>query len=152
MLQLSHFRRVLCVRPKSRYNGNNRYLLTPAQISIPGRNGDGGRNQETSLPGKGASALQEENHYLKRLLEEAGILYVRQPEAAPAVITRQLARRFYSYFWGRMDVYSKRSVNKTTGKTQCRNACTQPAGRSAWFRITASILPSSMNKSSGTAA
>lgn len=28
------------------------------------------------------------------------------------------ARRFYSYFWGRMDVYSKRSVNKTTGKTQ----------------------------------
>ena len=61
-------------------------------------------------------ALQEENHYLKRLLEEAGILYVRQPEAAPVEITRQLARRFYSYFWGRMDVYSKRSVNKTTGK------------------------------------
>lgn len=68
-------------------------------------------------------ALQEENHYLKRLLEEAGILYVRQPEAAPVEITRQLARRFYSYFWGRMDVYSKRSVNKTTGKTQYYPQC-----------------------------
>ena len=61
-------------------------------------------------------ALQEENRYLKRLLEEAGIPYVRQPEVTPVEITRQLARRFYSYFWGRMDVYSKRSVNKTTGK------------------------------------
>ena len=68
-------------------------------------------------------ALQEENRYLKRLLEEAGILYVRQPEAAPVEITRQLARRFYSYFWGRMDVYSKRSVNKTTGKTQYYPQC-----------------------------
>lgn len=70
-------------------------------------------------------ALQEENHYLKRLLEETGIPYVRQPEAAPVGITRQLARRFYSYFWGRMDVYSKRSVNKSTGKSgyypQCEN-------------------------------
>ena len=64
-------------------------------------------------------ALQEENHYLKRLLEEAGIPYVRQPEAAPVEINRQLARRFYSYFWGRMDVYSKRSVNKATGKGSC---------------------------------
>ena len=68
-------------------------------------------------------ALQEENRYLKRLLEEAGIAYVRQPEATPVEITRQLARRFYSYFWGRMDVYSKRSMNKTTGKTQYYPQC-----------------------------
>lgn len=64
-------------------------------------------------------ALQEENHYLKRLLEKAGITYAHQPEAAPVEIIRQLARRFYSYFWGRMDVYSKRSVNKATGKGSC---------------------------------
>ena len=61
--------------------------------------------------------LQSENIYLKRLLDEAGIPYTRQKEIAPIVITKQLARRFYSYFWGRTDVYSKRSVNKSTGKS-----------------------------------
>lgn len=82
--------------------------------------------------------LQSENAYLKRLLDEAGIPYTRQKEIAPIVITKQLARRFYSYFWGRTDVYSKRSVNKSTGKTgyypQCENLwkdglCPKKAGK-----------------------
>lgn len=69
--------------------------------------------------------LQAENAYLKLLLEEAGISYLRPSEIRPTEITKQLARRFYSYFWGRTDVYSKRSVNKSTGKAgyypQCEN-------------------------------
>lgn len=82
--------------------------------------------------------LQSENAYLKHLLDEAGIPYTRQKEIAPIVITKQLARRFYSYFWGRTDVYSKRSVNKSTGKTgyypQCENLwkdglCPKKAGK-----------------------
>jgi hypothetical protein len=43
----------------------------------------------------------------------------------PASISQNLARRFFSYFYGRADVFGKRSVNKTTGKvgyyTQCDN-------------------------------
>ena len=82
--------------------------------------------------------LQSENAYLKRLLDEAGIPYTRQKEIAPIMITKQLARRFYSHFWGRTDVYSKRSVNKSTGKTgyypQCENLwkdglCPKKAGK-----------------------
>lgn len=69
--------------------------------------------------------LQSENSYLKSLLDEAGIPYTRQQKTIPTEITKQLTRRFYSYFWGRMDVYSKRSVNKATGKAgyypQCEN-------------------------------
>lgn len=69
--------------------------------------------------------LQAENAYLKQLLNEAGIFYQRPQEIRSSEITRQLARRFYSYFWGRTDVYSKRSVNKSTGKAgyypQCEN-------------------------------
>lgn len=69
--------------------------------------------------------LQAENTFLKCLLDEAGISYVLPTPRPTAEITKQLARRFYSYFWGRTDVYSKRSVNKTTGKAgyypQCEN-------------------------------
>ena len=69
--------------------------------------------------------LQAENTFLKHILDEAGISYVLPLSKPAAEITKQLARRFYSYFWGRTDVYSKRSVNKTTGKTgyypQCEN-------------------------------
>lgn len=82
--------------------------------------------------------LQSENAYLKRLLDEAGIPYTFHQAIIPMEITRQLARRFYSYFWGRTDVYSKRSVNKSTGKTgyypQCENLwkdglCPKKAGK-----------------------
>lgn len=69
--------------------------------------------------------LQAENTFLKCLLDEAGISYVLPTPKLTVEITKQLARRFYSYFWGRTDVYSKRSVNKTTGKAgyypQCEN-------------------------------
>jgi superfamily II DNA or RNA helicase len=85
--------------------------------------------------------LESENSYLKMLLEQAGIKYepidaVRNPSGEsfdpdqgsrilPEKITRNHAQKFYSYFWGRTDVYSKRSQNKTTGKTtyypQCGN-------------------------------
>lgn len=84
--------------------------------------------------------LEKENAYLKFLLNQAGISYslpntipdtqnTSEPEQGkriiPVNITREHARRFFSYFWGRMDVYSKRYQNKTTGKsgyfTQCNN-------------------------------
>lgn len=69
--------------------------------------------------------LQAENAHLKRLLDEVGISYIAPPKIHSTEITKQLARRFYSYFWGRTDVYSKRSVNKSTGKAgyypQCKN-------------------------------
>ena len=69
--------------------------------------------------------LEAENACLKQLLEDAGISYAPPARIPPTEITKQLARRFYSYFWGRTDVYSKRSVNKSTGKAgyypQCEN-------------------------------
>lgn len=84
--------------------------------------------------------LENENSYLKSLLEQAGISYtlpvdvkpdtkIFDPEQGkriiPIEITYNHARRFFSYFWGRMDVFSKRYQNKTTGKTgyfpQCDN-------------------------------
>ena len=42
--------------------------------------------------------LQAENTLLKRLLDEAGISYVLPTPRPTAEITKQLARRFYSYF------------------------------------------------------
>lgn len=78
--------------------------------------------------------LESENRLLKSLLDQAGIAYPsgkaatanNSPTDAPSIpITVDLARKFYSYFWGRIDVFSKRAVNKKTGKsgyyTQCDN-------------------------------
>ena len=86
--------------------------------------------------------LEKENDYLKSILRDAGIDYtfadqVSKPETEPAFalnqgsriipvkITRNHARQFFSYFWGRLDVYSKRFQNKVTGKSgyfpQCDN-------------------------------
>ena len=88
--------------------------------------------------------LQVENVVLKKLLDEADIPYVdalREAEKAddrevfdpnqggriihPTEITDSMANRFYAMFWGRQDVYAKRSVNRTTGKAgyfpQCDN-------------------------------
>ena len=43
----------------------------------------------------------------------------------PFAITENVARHFFARFWGREDVYAKRSVNKKTGKAgyfpQCDN-------------------------------
>ncbi len=86
--------------------------------------------------------LEKENDYLKSILRDAGIDYTlaeqaSKPETEPAFalnqgsriipvkITRNHARQFFSYFWGRLDVYSKRFQNKVTGKSgyfpQCDN-------------------------------
>ena len=85
--------------------------------------------------------LQKENTRLKALLAKAGINYSLDDEQKhykkeihdsnqdnriiPVEITQNHARKFFSYFWGRMDVYSRRFENKTTGKVgyfpQCDN-------------------------------
>ena len=88
--------------------------------------------------------LQLENQILKNILDRAGLSYhielsaYRQsdnketydPEQGkriihPQVITENMANQFFSMFWGRQDVYAKRSVNKETGKAayypQCNN-------------------------------
>ena len=85
--------------------------------------------------------LEKENAYLKSLLNKAGISYSAiEPvlnstqelydknqgnRIIPVQITHNHVRAFFSYFWGRMDVFSKRYQNKTSGKagyfTQCNN-------------------------------
>lgn len=75
--------------------------------------------------------LQLENQVLKQLLEQNGISYRREIQALHApeklekyeidqgarirhsqMITDAMANHFYARFWGRQDVYSKRSENK----------------------------------------
>ena len=75
--------------------------------------------------------LQLENQVLKQLLEQNGISYCREIQALhapeklekyetnqgarirhPQMITDVMANHFYARFWGRQDVYSKRSENK----------------------------------------
>lgn len=88
--------------------------------------------------------LQIENQLLKNLLSQNGVSYeksllqlktdehVEEYELNqgkriihPDEITEEMANIFFSRFWGRQDVYAKRSVNKTTGKVgyypQCVN-------------------------------
>lgn len=88
--------------------------------------------------------LQLENQILKNLLDQAGVSYkqplshlkaVEETEAYdsdqgkriihPDKITEDMAINFFARFWGRQDVYAKRSVNKDTGKAgyypQCQN-------------------------------
>lgn len=78
--------------------------------------------------------LRQENAHLKKLLSQANISYPSTPHtvsatdsssAEPVQVSTNLANRFYSYFWGRMDVFSKRAQNKSTGKAgyypQCDN-------------------------------
>lgn len=81
------------------------------------------------------NALQLENQILKNILDRSGISYieeikkVREPEKAaeydpnqgeriihPRQITDEMANLFYSRFWGRQDVYAKRSERKGTGE------------------------------------
>ena len=74
--------------------------------------------------------LVAENKYLKEILDTAGISYSDTPEQTentiiPFDITPEIANRFFSMFWGRTDVYAKRTVQKSTGKAnyypQCNN-------------------------------
>ena len=79
--------------------------------------------------------LQLENQILKNLLERSGISYrqetdrIREAEQAgeydpdqgariihPKQITDEMANQFYARFWGRQDVYAKRSEKKSTGE------------------------------------
>lgn len=83
--------------------------------------------------------LEIENQYLKNLLTRAGIPYtdmasaedskIYDPNQGARIIHRDItdddANLFFSMFWGRTDVYSKRTIKKTTGEvnyyTQCYN-------------------------------
>lgn len=98
-------------------------------------------NQKIELQNlqKLVDSLQNENQQLKNLLEQAGIDYstcmketagtLSAPDQGkrilPFAITEDAARHFFARFWGREDVYAKRSVNKKTGKAgyfpQCDN-------------------------------
>ena len=88
--------------------------------------------------------LQLENQILKNILDKAGLSYHKElsafrqndtkedydPEQGkriihPQKITENMANQFFGMFWGRQDVFAKRSVNKETGKAayypQCNN-------------------------------
>lgn len=87
--------------------------------------------------------LQLENQLLKNILDQAGLSYQKElanitytekkedfdPEQGkrilhPKNITEEMAKAFFSMFWGRADVYAKRSVNKegnTVYYPQCEN-------------------------------
>lgn len=83
--------------------------------------------------------LEKENQYLESLLDQAGISYhvsdemkngnLFNPDQGARIVPREItdhdANLFFSMFWGRTDVYAKRSVKKSTGEvnyyTQCYN-------------------------------
>lgn len=88
---------------------------------------------------KKIQCLEKENQYLKHLLEDAGIPYSAKntdscskeydPDQGARILPRNVtetdARMFFGMFWGRTDVYSRRTVKKSTGEvnffTQCSN-------------------------------
>ncbi len=83
--------------------------------------------------------LENENQYLKSLLDNARIPYdtlasekdvdLYESDQGARIIYRDItsddANMFFSMFWGRTDVYSKRTIKKATGEvnyyTQCYN-------------------------------
>ncbi len=88
--------------------------------------------------------MQLENQILKNILNKAGLSYHEELSALrqsatkenydqeqgkriihPRAITENMANQFFGMFWGRQDVYAKRSVNRETGKAayypQCSN-------------------------------
>lgn len=104
--------------------------------------------ENVSLLQKQINDLQLENQILKNILDRSGISYIqelirlREPEKAeaydpnqgariihPNQITEDMANLFYARFWGRQDVYAKRSEKKDTGEasyfTQCCNFWTE---------------------------
>ena len=73
--------------------------------------------------------LEKENEYLKSLLDKAGITYAStdhkpidlyEPDQGARIIHRDItsedANKFFGMFWGRTDVYSKRTIKKSTGE------------------------------------
>ena len=88
--------------------------------------------ENVSLLQKQLNELKLENQLLKNILDRSGISYARELKGLrnseaeeeydpnqgarivhPEVITEKMANVFYSWFWGRQDVYAKRSVNKS---------------------------------------
>lgn len=81
--------------------------------------------------------LEKENQYLKSLLDQAGISYhvsdemknrdLFDPDQGARIISREItdhdANLFFSMFWGRTDVYAKRTVKKSTGETNYYTQC-----------------------------
>lgn len=94
--------------------------------------------------------LEKENQYLKHLLADVGISYSikniddsgneydlnQGARILPRNITETDAKIFFSMFWGRTDVYSRRTIKKSTGEvnyyTQCynfwKNGCPRMTG------------------------
>ena len=87
--------------------------------------------ENVSLLQKHLNALQLENQILKNILDRSGISYVQElkkltePEKTeifdpnqgarirhPMEITDKMVNIFLTYFWGRPDVYAKRSEKK----------------------------------------
>ena len=81
------------------------------------------------------SELKKENEFLKRILKDNKIKFKTElieeeydnnqgARILPILITKNLASQFFARFWGRMDVYSQRVVNKA-GEIgyypQCKN-------------------------------
>lgn len=81
------------------------------------------------------ASLLRENQHLRKLLTDAGIAITPAPTPMdpnqgariifPDAITTQMANRFFQLFWGRQDVFARRSVRKETGAasyfSQCAN-------------------------------
>lgn len=96
--------------------------------------------------------LEKENQYLKSLLDQAGIFYSKEKlqqcetfkkntcdemknedlfdsDQGARILSREItdhdANLFFGMFWGRTDVYAKRTIKKSTGEvnyyTQCYN-------------------------------
>ena len=81
--------------------------------------------------------LEQENQYLKQLLLDAGISYSEKEiienvyeydpnqgaRTIPREITETDAKVFFSMFWGRTEVYSKRTIKKSTKRVNCYIQC-----------------------------
>ena len=103
--------------------------------------------ENISILQKKLSDLQLENQILKNILDRSGVSYVqelkhlKEPEGAESFdlnqgarirhlqeITEKMVNIFLTYFWGRPDVYAKRS-GKKNGESgyypQCNNFWTE---------------------------
>lgn len=82
--------------------------------------------------------LEKENAYLKSLLNNAGIFFAHQPDTeekyeenqgkriiSKTEFTDTDANDFFSMFWGRTDVYSKRTIVKSTGAANYYPQCSK---------------------------
>lgn len=91
--------------------------------------------ENINLLQKQLSDLQIENQLLKNILEQSGISYLqelwslKEPESTeifysdqgarirhPVEIIDKMIKVFLTYFWGRPDVYAKRSEKKTSSE------------------------------------